>query len=239
MVYSISKINSTPNIICLNNGLNFIDMHSHTSYSDGLNTPETMLKTAKKLGIKIAITDHNTIKGALKINNKNIIPGIEITTKEFAEFLVYFYSKSNMLSFYNDWKGKSISVKDLYDFENKYGCLVSLAHPCSRKFARGPPIRPRQKDLGIYSKIATFEGFNGSWFAKSSLSAFEIAKTNNKNITAGSDAHNRYALGAVLVGYENDLFDDIRKKRNMVIGTTKKVEKVMFNYLYEKGKIIR
>lgn len=239
MVYSISKINSTPNLICLNNGLNFIDMHSHTSYSDGLNTPETMLKTAKKLGIKIAITDHNTIKGALKINNKSIIPGIEITTKEFAEFLVYFYSKSNMLSFYNDWKGKTITVKDLYDFDDKYGCLVSLAHPCGRKFARGPPIKPGQKDLGLFSKIETFEGFTGSWFTKSSLSAFEIAKANNKNITAGSDAHNRYALGAVLVGYENDLFDDIRKKRNMVIGTTKKVEKVMFNYLYEKGKIIR
>lgn len=240
MVYTISTINSTPKLICLNNGLKFIDMHCHTNYSDGLNTPETMLKTAKKLGIKIAITDHNTIKGISKLSNKDTIPGIEVTTKELAEILVYFYSKSNMFSFYNDWLGKTLSIEDFYDsFEDKYGCLVSLSHPCVRKFAHGPAIKPSQKDLGPFKKIKTFEGFNGSWFIKSSLSAFEIAKANDKNITAGSDAHNRYALGAVLVGYENDLFGEIRKKRNLIIGTTKKMEKIAFNFTYKKGRIIK
>lgn len=215
-------------------------MHCHTTYSDGLNTPETMLKTAKKLGIKIAITDHNTIKGTSKLNDKDIIPAIEVTTKEFAEVLVYFYSKSNMFSFYNDWLGKTLSIENFYDgFEDKYGCLASLAHPCVRKFARGPPLKPGQKDLGKFKKIKTFEGLNGSWFIKSSLSAFEIAKANGKNITAGSDAHNKYALGAVLVGYENDLFEEIRKKRNLIIGTANRMEKLIFNFTYQKGKKIK
>lgn len=48
-------------------GDNMVDLHIHTTYSDGTDSPFEVLKKADKLGIKqIAITDHNCIKGALE-----------------------------------------------------------------------------------------------------------------------------------------------------------------------------
>lgn len=50
------------------------DLHTHTNYSDGILTPEELLQKANSYGLKaIAITDHDTIEGALiaqKISNK-------------------------------------------------------------------------------------------------------------------------------------------------------------------------
>ncbi|MEE1219362.1 MAG: PHP domain-containing protein [Ruminococcus sp.] len=44
-----------------------IDLHIHSTYSDGTNTPLEILKLAEKLNLsQIAITDHNCIDGALE-----------------------------------------------------------------------------------------------------------------------------------------------------------------------------
>lgn len=64
-----------------------IDLHVHTCYShDGITTPKQLIAYSKKRGLDgVAITDHDTIRGALKlVNNKEIIivPGIEVTTQE-------------------------------------------------------------------------------------------------------------------------------------------------------------
>lgn len=48
-------------------------MHIHTNASDGTDSPEALLWNVQKAGIKIfAVTDHDTIKGAL--NMKKIVP---------------------------------------------------------------------------------------------------------------------------------------------------------------------
>ncbi len=50
-----------------------IDLHIHTNASDGTDSPENLLWEIQKAGIKIfAITDHDTIKGAMKM--KKILP---------------------------------------------------------------------------------------------------------------------------------------------------------------------
>lgn len=44
-----------------------IDLHIHTKYSDGTNTPLEILQMAENLGLKqIAITDHNCVDGAVE-----------------------------------------------------------------------------------------------------------------------------------------------------------------------------
>ena len=71
-----------------------IDLHTHSSFSDGDLSPQTLINEAVKLGLRaIALTDHDTIKGlesaktaaALITDNKSdengkfhLIPGIEI-----------------------------------------------------------------------------------------------------------------------------------------------------------------
>lgn len=61
-----------------------IDFHVHTCYSkDSTITLEQVVCFAKKRGLDgVAITDHNTVEGALKLKTKEIlvIPGIEVST---------------------------------------------------------------------------------------------------------------------------------------------------------------
>lgn len=78
------------------------DLHVHTKYSkDSLLNPKTVLKIAKKKGLNgIAITDYNTIKGALatqKINddeNFTVIVGSEIKT-EYGDTIGFISSRWN------------------------------------------------------------------------------------------------------------------------------------------------
>jgi len=61
-----------------------IDLHVHTCYSpDAVTTLNEVVTYSKKRGLDgVAITDHDTLAGALKLRNSNliVIPGIEITT---------------------------------------------------------------------------------------------------------------------------------------------------------------
>ena len=62
------------------------DLHVHTIYShDSLITPKDLVFYAKKRGLTaVAITDHDTVEGALKIAKETdflIIPGIEVSSR--------------------------------------------------------------------------------------------------------------------------------------------------------------
>ncbi|MGQ9460057.1 MAG: CehA/McbA family metallohydrolase [Candidatus Bathyarchaeaceae archaeon] len=64
-----------------------IDLHVHTCYSyDAVTTPKEVITYSKKRGLDgVAITDHDTLHGALKLLQKNeilVIPGIEITAMD-------------------------------------------------------------------------------------------------------------------------------------------------------------
>lgn len=61
-----------------------LDLHVHTCYSsDGITTPREVVAYAKKRGLDgVAITDHDTVEGALRLKGKTdiiIVPGIEVT----------------------------------------------------------------------------------------------------------------------------------------------------------------
>ena len=65
-----------------------IDLHTHSTYSDGTLTPEQLLREAENAGVRaVALTDHNTIAGlpdllaAAQGSTVRAIPGIEISTE--------------------------------------------------------------------------------------------------------------------------------------------------------------
>lgn len=62
------------------------DLHIHSTHSDGTLTPAALIAEAKRLGLTVALTDHNTVSGLtdfLKEARKQgvtAIPGIEISS---------------------------------------------------------------------------------------------------------------------------------------------------------------
>jgi predicted metal-dependent phosphoesterase TrpH len=75
-----------------------IDLHIHTTASDGTLTPEETVFHAAEKGLKaIAITDHDTVDGiaeALKAGNKTgveVVPGVEISVDHIGEIHILGY----------------------------------------------------------------------------------------------------------------------------------------------------
>ena len=55
-----------------------VNLHIHTTFSDGKSDFESVLKNAKEAGYKlIAITDHNTIQGHKLYQDKILVTGVE------------------------------------------------------------------------------------------------------------------------------------------------------------------
>ena len=65
----------------------FVDLHTHTKYSDGTLTPTALVEYAKKVSLDaLAITDHDTVDGineaAIAADGLEIIPGVELSACE-------------------------------------------------------------------------------------------------------------------------------------------------------------
>ena len=66
---------------------NYIDLHTHSTASDGVYSPTELLHKAKEIGLRVlALTDHDTTEGlveaarAARTLDVDLIPGIEINT---------------------------------------------------------------------------------------------------------------------------------------------------------------
>lgn len=65
-----------------------IDLHTHSTYSDGTLTPAELIREAERVGLTaVALTDHNTVEGlpeflaAGKNSPVEAIPGVEFSTE--------------------------------------------------------------------------------------------------------------------------------------------------------------
>lgn len=115
-----------------------VDLHTHSTYSDGSDTPRELVQKAKDLGLSaIALTDHNTIDGIaefLDASNGEIeaIPGIEITTGMGDEdfHIIGLFVKPESYNDINSYLEKAIkrkidSNKNLVNALNKAGYALS------------------------------------------------------------------------------------------------------------------
>lgn len=125
----------------------FVDLHLHTEYSDGLDDPKRLVIGAKLRGLDaIAITDHDSLGGYFAAKDTaeewdiKLIPGVEVTTRDYHILAlgVNPYDKQ-----FNNFLAK---VKDLQDqvcqqrtdVLEKYGVPINLckiidAFPSSRR----------------------------------------------------------------------------------------------------------
>jgi len=195
-----------------------LDLHVHSLYSeDAIGRPEDILKTIQKRGLQgVAITDHNTVEGALKAKKlapKNIlvIPGIEVSTKQ-GHLLGLNITKV---------VPRNLSVEE------------TVEHICS---LGGIPIVPHlyrkmsgiKKDnlLRIYQKIPAMEVFNGCSLPKTNMKTAQTARELNLGGTGGSDTHDAvYAGYAYTVVQTTDcsidtVLAEIEKKKTWGEGST-------------------
>jgi len=170
-------------------------LHLHTKYSKCSNCdPKKILEITKKQGFSgIAITDHNTIKGALeakKLNrdkNFEVIIGEEVST-DIGHVLIYYVEEEIM-------PGK---VEDVIRAARKQKAICVLAHPyniITSKIGELLKIKNVRKTLSEddADKIKLFdaiEGFNSRCILrKENILSQKLAKRYKKPMIAGSDAH--------------------------------------------------
>jgi predicted metal-dependent phosphoesterase TrpH len=91
-----------------------IDLHVHTTYSDGSLTPRQVINLAKKVGVvAVGITDHDITDGieeAVKEGAKvgiEVIPGVELSS----EFKDSAEEEIHILGYYIDWEDKTLQQK--------------------------------------------------------------------------------------------------------------------------------
>jgi predicted metal-dependent phosphoesterase TrpH len=165
-----------------------VELHSHTEYSkDCLIQLEDVIRTCQGRGIdKIAITDHNTVEGALKLAQMApdlIIVGEEIMTTQ-GEILAYFLTETVPAGL-----TPTETIKRLRD----QGAVISVSHPYDR-LRKGAWEEPEL--LKIIEQVDALEVFNSRcMFAEDNAKARSLAATHGKLATVGSDGHIAYEYG--------------------------------------------
>jgi len=226
-----------PNLPELIRQYTVVDLHFHTHYSDGNNSIEEIARQAGKLGIGVAITDHNEIRGAVEIDSyKDIlsIPGIEITSKEGTHILVYFYDVKSLKRFYkNDVKpflgdtvmsSTSLKMEEIIKRARAFKTVTVFPHPYSPVFTGiHNSYFPQERLDQLFKMIDGVEVINSGNLKKSNLKCALLGFNLNKAIAGGSDGHTLVYLGKVVCyaqckNSRKAFLDAVRKKQNKVIG---------------------
>lgn len=187
------------------------DLHIHTYYSSKCSamSPEKAIEKAKKRGLDgIAITDHNTIAGALeakrlnKDKNFEVIIGEEVSTDR--GHIVCLYVKKEI---------KPGKRGEVIKEAKKQGCIVIAAHPFDklRNNCRGR----------IPEGIDAVEAKNG----RTTIPLFNIksrnyAKRTGIAMVGGSDSHFPVEVGRVYTEFDKDLRSAIKGRTTKARGTT-------------------
>ncbi|MCD6579669.1 PHP domain-containing protein [bacterium] len=164
-----------------------IDLHLHTTYSDGILTPQNLVKFAKLSGHSvIAVTDHDTVLGipsAIKEGadiDITVIPGVEISSylgeKEY-HILGYFFDHEDeelkTLFHKMNIKRKERIIGMLEKLKSYYGINISFSEIekrfKSKNYGR-PHIAILLKEKGfVKSILEAFQKYlydNGPCYAK-------------------------------------------------------------------------
>ena len=87
------------------------DLHTHSTYSDGTDTPEQIVKAAKEKGLIVALTDHNTTAGL----------------DEFAEAgEKYGVTVINGIEFSTVWRNVELHILGLFIEPDQFGKIESM-----------------------------------------------------------------------------------------------------------------
>jgi predicted metal-dependent phosphoesterase TrpH len=182
-----------------------VELHCHTYRSkDSLSMPARLLAVCERQGIdKLAVTDHNTLDGALEaaqLDPQRVIIGEEIQTTR-GELLAYFVKEH---------VPPGLTPEETIAILRKQGAFISVPHP----FDALRSGSWHQDDLmAVLPLVDAMEVFN----ARTLLSAFDrkaaaLASEAGLLSTAGSDAHTYFEVGRAVLRLPP--FNDPQSMRN-------------------------
>jgi predicted metal-dependent phosphoesterase TrpH len=165
-----------------------VELHCHTYHSDdSLMLPEQIVKLCSQRKLdRIAITDHNTIAGALEtaeLAPDLVIIGEEILTTE-GEILGYFMTK--------EVPAGLAPIEVISRLEDQ-GAVISVSHP----FDRTRSGKWKDETLAaLIPELDMIEVLNArTWTDQPNLEATELAMQGGLPGVAGSDAHTPMEVG--------------------------------------------
>jgi predicted metal-dependent phosphoesterase TrpH len=168
------------------------DLHIHTCYSPDCLTPlEQIVERCIELDINcIAVADHNTIAGALKL--RRIAPFKVIVAEEIltpvGEIMGLFLSKA---------VSRGLSPQETISRIRSQGGLVAIPHPFGRSLFRDANTLTSTE---VLSQVDIIETFNSRTpFSNGIVRAYKLAKEQGKAASAGSDAHTLGEIGRAYV----------------------------------------
>ena len=168
------------------------DLHVHSNYSyDCLNRPEDIIRRCLDTGINcIAVADHGTAEGALKIQQMapfQVIIAEEIMTPH-GEVMGMFLKES---------VPNKIPFAEAISRIREQDGLVCVPHPFDKPNRHGLGRKNLEQFIDDIDIIEVFNARSPlPWFSKTSLAAADKYK---KAKSAGSDAHTVNEIGSTYI----------------------------------------
>jgi predicted metal-dependent phosphoesterase TrpH len=193
-----------------------VDLHLHSHFShDGKSSLQQLIDRARESRLdRIALTDHNTVEGALalvRIAPELAIAGEEIKTLEGEVIGLFITSRVSPF----------LAPEEAMDLIHGMGGLTYLPHPLDRHRARFRPERV----VELAARVDIIETYNPWCDAAANQAAARLAEDLNKVSATGSDSHSADELGRSWMEMDEysgveDFLEKLRYARHVVTASS-------------------
>lgn len=184
-----------------------MDLHIHTSYSDGVCLPIDIIDMAHRNGVKlVSITDHDTMRAYKDLDlakarerGVKVVFGVEMSSlyKGHRVHVLGYNINPNLFQilkkvyykYYKDHSGKYISIENAKRLIHLLGGKVILAHPYKYPNFKGKELVESIIKDKLVDGLECFHSYNTKEEMDTLLN---YAIDNDLYISAGSDYHNAY-----------------------------------------------
>jgi predicted metal-dependent phosphoesterase TrpH len=174
-----------------------VDLHLHSNFShDGQSSLEALIERSRTCGLdRIALTDHNTVEGALQL--VQMAPELAIVGEEVKTYegeVIGLFIKERLVPY--------LRPEEAMDHIHEMGGLTYVPHPLDR---RRDHFRA-ERIVELADRIDIIETYNPWCEASANQAAAALASDLDKVAATGSDAHSARELGRSWMEME-DYFD--------------------------------
>jgi predicted metal-dependent phosphoesterase TrpH len=189
-----------------------IDLHLHSRYShDGQSTLEELVERCAECGLdRIALTDHNTVEGALKL--AKIAPDLTIIGEEAKTRegeVIGLFIKRRLPPY--------LRPEEVMDMIHEMGGLTYVPHPLDRHRSNFNA----ERIVELADRIDIIETYNAWCEPAENHAAARLAKDLDKVAATGSDAHAASELGRSWMEIDEyaspqDFLEKLRNARHVI-----------------------